>query len=126
MTEFSETRAHAIVAQSVERIHGKDEVPGSIPGDGSRAGRWRHRSGLNAEGVGEPAGSPWRRAGNAVENRGFSTRSGEIPGDGSEVKRRRRRKKQPALLLSGIENQSVSLSTRGRAGCRYERSELRT
>ncbi len=25
----------AILAQSVERIHGKDEVPGSIPGDGS-------------------------------------------------------------------------------------------
>lgn len=26
----------AILAQSVERVHGKDEVPGSIPGDGSR------------------------------------------------------------------------------------------
>ena len=30
-------RQHAILAQSVERIHGKDEVPGSIPGDGSSA-----------------------------------------------------------------------------------------
>ena len=26
----------AIVAQLVERVHGKDEVPGSIPGDGSK------------------------------------------------------------------------------------------
>ena len=26
----------AILAQLVERIHGKDEVPGSIPGDGSK------------------------------------------------------------------------------------------
>ncbi len=25
----------ALLAQLVERIHGKDEVPGSIPGDGS-------------------------------------------------------------------------------------------
>ena len=27
---------HAEIAQSVERVHGKDEVPGSIPGLGSR------------------------------------------------------------------------------------------
>ena len=31
-------RRSATVAQSVERIHGKDEVPGSIPGGGSRIG----------------------------------------------------------------------------------------
>lgn len=29
---------HAVLAQLVERIHGKDEVVGSIPTDGSRAG----------------------------------------------------------------------------------------
>ena len=28
-------RSSAEIAQSVERIHGKDEVPGSIPGLGS-------------------------------------------------------------------------------------------
>ena len=29
-------RLHAEIAQLVERIHGKDEVPGSIPGLGSK------------------------------------------------------------------------------------------
>ena len=37
---------YAIVAQLVERIHGKDEVSGSIPLDGSREKRLgRYRSG---------------------------------------------------------------------------------
>ena len=33
---ISKSSLFAIVAQSVERVHGKDEVPGSIPGDGSK------------------------------------------------------------------------------------------